>query len=295
MELKEKISRYAEETAAALATHLQTADADLAPLYEAMAYSAMAGGKRLRPFLTLAVAEALGGTRTAAMPFACGIEMIHTYSLIHDDLPAMDNDDLRRGKPTCHKVYGEATALLAGDALLTMAFEMIAGNDAVSPKSAARAAKTAARLAGAFGMCGGQMMDLSAEAQAPSYDGLMKIHAKKTGALLAASVLCGVYAATDAPSEELLAAMERYALKVGAAFQICDDVLDVVGDEASFGKPIGSDAKNGKTTILSFMSIEEASALAKKLTEEACESVSPYDDADATLASLARMLLARKS
>lgn len=246
-------------------------------LYDAVLYSLLAGGKRVRPVLTLEVFRMLGGEVEQALPLACAVEMIHTYSLIHDDLPCMDDDDLRRGKPTNHKVYGEATAVLAGDALLTAAFETVLENCGAFPAERILAAAAClARAAGARGMVGGQALDMAAEGRAVGRWDVEQLQKLKTGALLSAAAEMGCIAAGG--SEAQRAAVARYAQKLGLAFQIRDDMLDVEGDEATLGKPIGSDQANEKTTFVSLMGMEECRSMVKKLTEEAVDALDGFEE-----------------
>lgn len=261
-------------------------------LPEAMRYSLLGGGKRIRAFLTLNFARALGATEESAMPFACALEMIHAYSLIHDDLPAMDNDDLRRGKPSCHKKFGEACALLAGDSLLTEAFEVCASNEHVSDRSVRLAVGTLAKLAGYLGMCGGQQIDLADSVH--SYEELCHLHSLKTAALIKAACLLGIYAASDTPDERVIAAADEYAECIGLAFQIHDDVLDVVGDTESLGKPVGSDAENDKKTVVSYMTVDEARVRERELTERACEVLADVPNSE-IISSLAVWLMSRSN
>lgn len=261
-------------------------------LYNAMRYSALAGGKRIRPFLTLSFCEMLGGTEEAAMPYACAIEMIHTYSLIHDDLPCMDNDDMRRGKPTSHKVFGETLALLAGDTLLTDAFCICASNPYVSATSAKNAVVYLSDAAGGRGMAGGQMIDTTSDGKIKSLSDLEHMYRLKTGALIAAASVLGVYAAPDVTTTVVQDA-EEYSYNIGLAFQIQDDILDVIGNAEEFGKPIGSDQKNRKMTMLSFMSLYDAQKKAATLTEQAIASIEKYDKNN-TLVNLANYLVKRK-
>ena len=270
-----------------------TEDEDLAPLLNSERYSLFAGGKRIRPLLTLEFCRLFGGTEEAALPFACAVEMIHTYSLIHDDLPCMDNDDLRRGKPTNHKVFGEATALLAGDALLTGAFEVAASNPEVDSETAVSAVRYLASCAGRYGMVGGQIMDLEGEHKKLTLDQLLKLHSLKTGALIGAAAVLGVLAAgytfTDACMEDVV----TYAENIGLAFQIVDDILDRTGDAAALGKNVGVDAEREKNTFLSFYSVEEAQFYANRLTDEAIRAIRKYPGSD-TLCSIAEWLSKRK-
>ena len=261
-------------------------------LYKAMEYSTMCGGKRIRPFLVLEFCKLFGGSIEAAMPYAMALEMIHTFSLIHDDLPCMDNDDMRRGKPTNHKVFGEAPALLAGDALVFLAFECALSNEYVSAESKLMAARELAIASGAEGMCEGQMIDIESEGKKLSFDELLKLHAHKTGALIRTAAKLGVIAAYG--DEEAMKAADTYGAGVGLAFQIIDDILDRYGSIEELGKPIGSDVKNEKTTFLSFMNDKEAKEYAKNITDEACSAIAKYDDSQ-TLIALAQMLLERKN
>ncbi|PTX53932.1 geranylgeranyl diphosphate synthase type II [Melghirimyces profundicolus] len=239
-------------------------------LRESMAYSLLAGGKRLRPILVLAVAEALGGSEEKALPFACAVEMIHTYSLIHDDLPSMDNDDFRRGIPTNHKVYGEAMAILAGDALLTKAFGVLAEgalNADLSRETALGLIRECAVRAGAEGMVGGQVKDLQGEGRSVTLEELQEIHRSKTGDLITLSVRLG--SLVSGASEDKLQALTGYAERLGLAFQIQDDVLDVVGDREKLGKPIGSDEQKEKSTYPALMGLEDSKKWVRKLVDEA--------------------------
>lgn len=261
-------------------------------LYKAMEYSLMCGGKRIRPFLTLEFCKMFGGSVDAAMPYAMAIEMVHTFSLIHDDLPCMDNDDLRRGKPTNHKVFGEAPALLAGDAMVFLAFECAMSNEHATAENKLAAVKELAVKSGADGMCEGQMIDLEGEGKKLGFDELLSLHAHKTGCLIRAAAKLGAIAANA--DETAVKAADTYGAGVGLAFQIIDDILDTFGSTEELGKPVGSDAKNEKTTFLSFMSANEALDYAKKVTEEACAAIRPYENSE-TLIALAEMLLNRKN
>jgi geranylgeranyl diphosphate synthase type II len=277
-----------------LAKNLETPEKELETLYSSMRYSALSGGKRIRPFLVTEFCRLFGGKTEAAVDFACAIEYVHASSLVHDDMPCMDNDDLRRGKPTNHVVYGEDIALLCGDALITRGYEMAARNKYVSPAAALAATAMLLREAGAVGMMGGQEIDLLSEGKNPDFATLTKMHEKKTGALIKASCLLGAFAAgvTDENDERCKAAA-KYAYGIGLAFQIIDDILDVEGDAAVLGKATHADAALGKTTFLSFMSVADARAYAEKLTAEAKEAIAPYDGNE-TLTELANFLLTRK-
>ncbi|HCA54978.1 MAG TPA: geranyl transferase [Ruminococcaceae bacterium] len=262
---------------------------------EAMCYSLTAGGKRIRPLLVLSFAELCGGSAEAAMPFACAIEMIHTYSLIHDDLPCMDNDDMRRGKPTNHKVYGEAAAVLAGDALLTLAFETVLCDKAVALNGFEKCAKAGRLLSvcsGVNGMIGGQIIDIESEGRTVSSEHLEVMDRKKTGALIKASCLLGCISA--GANEQQQKAAARYAECIGLAFQIVDDMLDILADEKTLGKPVGSDEKNKKSTYVSLLGLEECQKRSEALTEEAIQSLSVFPNGTEELIQLAHNLCTRK-
>ena len=261
-------------------------------LRESMAYSLMAGGKRLRPILLMAAADAVGVDGTRFLPVACALEMIHTYSLIHDDLPAMDNDELRRGKPTNHVVYGEGTAILAGDALLTLAFTVILRQKDVSAEALLRVVDEISRAAGAEGMVGGQMLDLEAENRQISIDELRRVHMGKTGALFRAALRSGAILAGAA--EDQLEALTAYANHFGLAFQITDDILDVIGTAEEIGKPVGSDEKNHKSTYVSLTSLEDAQDLARRTVQEAESDLYIFGERAAFLCELVGYLVNRK-
>ena len=221
-------------------------------LQEAMRYSLLAGGKRVRPVLTCAFAELFGGEWEKAVPLGCALELIHTYSLIHDDLPCMDDDDLRRGKPTCHKVYGETLAVLAGDALQPEAFAILAAAEGLSAQQRIDAVAVLARAAGGDGMVAGQVLDLNGKCR--SREQVELLHSLKTGAMIAAAAELGCVAANAAPEQRQAA--RDYAREVGLAFQIRDDMLDVIADQTEFGKPIGSDREEGKTTFVDLIGLD---------------------------------------
>ena len=233
----------------------------------AAAYSLLGGGKRVRGVLTLAASALVCGDAAPAESYAAALEMLHCYSLIHDDLPCMDNDDFRRGRPSCHKAFGETTALLAGDALLTAAFETLCRNENGGEKNA-RAVQLLARAAGPHGMVLGQELDLAAEETPVDEAGLLLIHTNKTGRLLRAAVGLGAIAA--GASGVQAAALDGYAERIGMVFQIVDDILDVTATSEELGKPIGSDAENNKTTFVTLKGIDAARAEAERLTREAC-------------------------
>ena len=253
-------------------------------LRASMAYSLMAGGKRLRPILLMAAADAVGADGTKFITAACALEMIHTYSLIHDDLPAMDNDDYRRGKLTNHKAYDEGTAILAGDALLTLAFTVILRQQDVPAEHLLRVVDEMSRAAGAEGMVGGQMLDLEAENRRISMEELRRIHMGKTGALFRAALRSGAILA--GASEQQLAALTAYADHFGLAFQITDDILDVVGTAEDIGKPVGSDEKNHKSTYVTLTSLDEAQSLARQTVESAVDALHIFGDEAAFLREL---------
>lgn len=244
-------------------------------LLEAMSYSVQGGGKRLRPILALAAGEATGGDPEVILPAACALELIHTYSLIHDDLPAMDNDDFRRGKPTSHKVFGEATAILAGDALLTMAFQVLSDGsltERVNHKTLLQVIFEIAQAAGSGGMIGGQVMDVMSEGKSVTPATLEAIHARKTGALIRASVRTGaLLSAAPAPA---LQALTRYGERLGLGFQIADDVLDVIGEEEVLGKHTGGDARQKKATYPALLGLEAAKSSAHEQIEQAISALS---------------------
>ena len=276
---------------AALLKELGAETALVPRLAESMEYSLMAGGKRLRPILVMAAADAVGARGTDFVQAACGIEMIHTYSLIHDDLPAMDNDDYRRGKLTNHKVFGEALAILAGDALLTQAFEVILRQQGVPAQVLLEVLREMSIAAGPNGMVGGQVIDMLSEGKRISMAELRKMHMGKTGALFRAAIRSG--AILGGASEAQLAALTTYADCFGLAFQITDDILDVVGDEAVIGKPVGSDERNEKSTYVTLTSLEEAKKLAADTVQQALDALEVFGDEAKFLRDLVKMLLER--
>ncbi len=244
---------------------------------EAMKYSLINGGKRIRPVLALEFARACGGTRNDCLPLACALEYVHTYSLIHDDLPCMDNDDLRRGKPSCHKQFDEATALLAGDALLTHAFEIISEAE-LSDDKKVMAVSLLAQNSGVSGMIGGQVIDLLFEQGSPNLKELLTVYKLKTGALISAACLLGCISAGADSSQ--MAAASKFAYSLGIAFQIQDDILDITGDEKKLGKPVGSDATNSKKTYATIAGLTKAQQDVKKLTDNAVSQLDAFEDAE---------------
>ena len=293
-EIEELLKQSAEKTECHLKEYFVSSEADLAPILEAQTYSLLGGGKRIRPFLVFEFCRLFGGEEKAAAPFACAIEMIHTYSLIHDDLPCMDDDDYRRGRLTCHKQFDEATAVLAGDALLTGAFGVAAGNPYVTAEIARDAVKMLSTAAGTFGMVGGQILDLSAENRKNvTCEEVLRLHSLKTGALIRAAAKLGALAAGKTENSEEYKAADRYAAGIGLAFQIVDDVLDVLGDASSLGKATGADAKMNKVTFLNFYSANEALEYAASVTHEAMDAIKTMKGSE-TLCALAEYLLERK-
>ncbi len=289
--MNETMLREAVERALKAALPAPEPDSPSAPVAEAMRYSLLAGGKRVRPMLTLAFCALCGEDWHSALPFACGVEMVHTYSLIHDDLPCMDDDSLRRGRPTCHKVYGEAMALLAGDGLLTQAFETVLAFP--DPVKAAAAAKCLAGLAGYQGMVGGQCVDLSAGGQEVTIGLLKEMDQGKTVALIDAACRMGCIAA--GAGEAQLAAASRYAQGVGMAFQIRDDILDVLGDAETLGKNTGMDAARDKRNYVSLLGVETAQELVESYTGQAVDALGIFPQDQSFLAELAQALANRDS
>ncbi len=269
--------------------------ADAAPIediYEAMEYSLLAGGKRLRPVLAIEVCRLCGGEPEAVLPLACAVEMVHTYSLIHDDLPAMDNDDLRRGKPTNHKVYGEATAILAGDGLLTAAFETIARAENLSERQRLQAVSALSRAAGPAGMIGGQVLDMAGEDRTLDRQAVERLQRLKCGALIRCAAHMGCIAANaDAATAQ---AVDRYADALGLAFQVRDDILDVTATEQVLGKPIGSDQASHKTTFVTLMGLEACQEWVEQLSRQAAEALAGSQNAQ-FLQELAEQLAQRNS
>ena len=282
MEFKEFFSLILSRVDARLKIKIDSLDNDAADLKEAMTYGLMLGGKRSRPFLVYATAKALGLDFSEVDNAACAVECIHAYSLIHDDMPEMDNDELRRGLPSVHKKFGQATALLAGDALQTLAFEFLSDNKN-NPCATIKMVSLLSALAGYKGMCGGQAMDLAAEGCAVGLETMQLLHSKKTGALICASVLMAA-SLLDESESTTYDALHTYAKKVGVAFQIWDDVLDVIGDTSILGKKAGSDISLDKSTYPSLLGLDKARELAIKTASEAVEAL----DAVASDTSLLR-------
>ena len=262
-----------------------------ATIHKAMRYSLFAGGKRMRPALCLAAAEACGGRQAGAMPLACAVECIHTYSLIHDDLPAMDNDDFRRGKPTNHKIFGEGIAVLAGDALLTQAFEIAAQARACPRYSPQQLMLELARAAGSLQLIAGQVADLEGEGRKLSVPQLRYIHERKTSALLCCSVRLGGMSANCTPAQ--LRALSRFGYHVGLAFQVIDDILDVTQTSEKLGKTAGKDKRAQKATYPAIVGLEQSRKIAAELTGEAFAALWPFRGRAVALAALAQFLLER--
>lgn len=294
MTVQDRLHEYAAMTEQALSRALPESNTPYAAydgLVEAMRYSLLAGGKRIRAALCLEFCRLCGGDPAAALPFACALEMIHASSLIHDDLPCMDDDDLRRGKPSCHVAFGEAQALLAGDALLLLAFEAAAGAKDLDPGRITRAVSVLARCAGYAGMCGGQAMDLEAEQTPSDLKTLERTDRAKTGMMIVAAAVMGCIAGGAAPQQ--LQAAEEYAKRIGLVFQMVDDVLDVTATEEELGKPIGSDVESNKTTYVTLLGAEQTMETAAAHNQQAKQALVPFGEDAAFLCDLADWLLHR--
>ena len=289
--IKNKLEDFSAVIEERLKTALSHAKTPFDSVYRAMEYSLLAGGKRLRPFILNEFYKAAGGEGDNAFQFAIALEMIHTYSLIHDDLPCMDNDDFRRGRPSCHKAFGEDTALLAGDGLLTLAFETAAKTEGIPADRIVCAISVLAKCAGGDGMIGGQVIDLESEDKKPDISVVSEMYRKKTGALIAAAAVIGTLLAGG--DSDKISAAEKYALDLGMAFQIQDDILDEEGDSALLGKPVGSDGKNNKGTYVSLVGINEAKKDVLSFTENAVSAVDIFGKGAETLKSLALYLVNR--
>ena len=295
MDLKKYLQEKEDIVNKALDTLLPKEDEFPQRLHKAMRYSVFAGGKRIRPILAIAAAEVFGKTAANVINIACAIELIHTYSLIHDDLPAIDNDDLRRGLPTNHKVFGEAIALLAGDALLTKAFQIMSQPSAVSGQQSALILKSIheiAKAAGSTGMVGGQVVDIESEGKEVAFPVLEYIHIHKTGELILASVKAGAILA-GAENKEL-ETITRYGEAIGLAFQIADDIIDVEGNKEDVGKNIGGDAKKGKVTYPSILGVDESRKRARELVDMAITALKDFDRKAEPLREIARYIVERR-
>lgn len=276
LNLETYISERVTQIDTALDRYLPIADRLPASLHQAMRYSVFAGGKRIRPLLMIAACETAGGSIKSVLPAACAMEMIHTYSLIHDDLPAMDDDDYRRGQLTNHKVFGEATAILAGDALLTQAFILLAGVDTgsnISSVDRLRVLQIIATAAGSLGMVGGQVVDMESETKSVELPIIEYIHTRKTGALILASLQAG--AILGGADNRAFASLTRYGECAGLAFQIADDILDIVGDQSLLGKDVGSDVYRGKATYPALIGLAESRRRAEELRDMAIDALAP--------------------
>jgi geranylgeranyl diphosphate synthase type II len=293
--VKFEVERFLSERRAsverALERHLQACEAAPQTLKEAMAYSLLAGGKRLRPILALAACEAVGGREEDAIDAACAVEFIHTYSLIHDDLPAMDDDDFRRGRPTSHKKFGEAMAILAGDALCAEAFRVAASRRAGREAQIAEVLFELARASGAVGMVGGQVLDIEATGRRIDVDGLERLHRAKTGELLLVAIRAG--ARMGSADEATLERLTLYGRALGLAFQIVDDVLDVTADLETLGKDPGSDREAGKTTFVDLLGVEGARARAQKIMADGIAALAPLGERAEALRALGRYTVDR--
>lgn len=292
MDLKRYLVARQKEVDRALNRFLPAESVAPATIHKAMRYSLFAGGKRLRPILCLAAAEACGGKSAAAIPYACAVECIHTYSLIHDDLPSMDNDDLRRGRPTCHKVFGDAIAILAGDALLTVAFEIVTRARPVSRYDLREILREITVAAGSRKLIAGQVADLEAEGRTLSREQVRSIHENKTAALLTTSVRLGAMAANANPKQ--LAAVSAFGRALGLAFQVIDDILDVTQTSEKLGKSAGKDLAAKKATYPAVFGLEKSRSEARRLTTRAHTALESLGENAATLRALADYLLARE-
>lgn len=291
--MKNKLKADIEKINAHLKTYM-THDKNLqSVIYEAMEYSLFAGGKRLRPALMLETAAMCGGDEYDVLPFACAMEMIHTYSLIHDDLPSMDNDDLRRGKPTNHIKFGEAVAILAGDALLNKAFEIVSAHEYKSPHLAIKAIAALSKSSGTEGMIGGQIVDMESESRDVDIDTIKYMYLLKTGAIIRSS--CTIGAIMSGASEEEIHAVDEFASNLGTAFQIRDDILDCTGTEETLGKPIGSDEQSEKNTYIKLLGIEKSEELVKQYSENAIRALEIFGEKAKFLTELTEYLVSRNS
>jgi geranylgeranyl diphosphate synthase, type II len=294
MDLKSYLKKYRFRVDKALDTYLPAEDTLPVNLHNAMRYSIFAGGKRIRPILMIAACEAVGGKAERTLPAACAMEMIHTYSLIHDDLPAMDDDEFRRGRLTSHKVFGEAVAILAGDALLTEAFILLSNpevNRGIPPETSRQVIHTIARCAGSLGMVGGQVVDMESEGKDIAFTTLEYIHTHKTGALILASIQAG--ALLGGAGKKAMDALTRYGEAAGLAFQIADDILDVIGKEELLGKGVGSDQARGKGTYPALLGLEEARRRAWELRDLALDALALLGEQAKPLRQIAHYIVDR--
>jgi geranylgeranyl diphosphate synthase type II len=297
MDINRYLQEKKEKVDSALEGYLPRKEELTSNLHKAMQHSLFAGGKRIRPILSIASFEAAGGKGEKILPFACALEMIHTYSLIHDDLPAIDNDDYRRGQPTCHKIFGEAIAILAGDGLLTEAFRLMTNHPAKDHPFGDEALvlnliNEVAQAAGVLGMVGGQVVDIESEGKAVDLPTVQYIHTHKTGAMILASVRVG--AKLGGAKETLLRALTRYGESLGLAFQVADDILNVEGKAALMGKKTGSDLVKGKATYPSVLGVEESKKRSKELVEIAVDALKRLGSEADPLREIARFIIARE-
>jgi len=296
MNLREYLKEKGKIVEEALNRYLPKESEMPVTLHKAMRYSMMAGGKRIRPILCIASCEAVGGKIKNVLPVACALEMVHTYSLIHDDLPAMDNDDLRRGRPTSHKVFGEAVAILAGDALLTEAFEIMTDfnlRKTIRPDAILDVISDLARAAGSFGMVGGQVVDMESEGKEIDLPTLEYLHTHKTGALILAAIKGG--AKIGEGTDEEIEALTRYGECLGLAFQIADDILDIEGNIEEIGKDVGSDLEKRKATYPSIVGMAESKERASELIDMAIDSLKGFDEKAGPLREIAKYVVERRS
>ncbi|EMJ4519639.1 polyprenyl synthetase family protein [Clostridioides difficile] len=294
MEFKQCLKEKASFVEKVLKEYMPKEEGYQKTVIEAMNYSLSAGGKRLRPILTLEACKIVGGNEYEAIPFAIAIEMIHTYSLIHDDLPALDNDDLRRGRPTNHKVYGEAMGILAGDALLNYAFEVMLASsiNKENPEKYLKAINEIAKGAGIYGMIGGQVVDVESENKQIEKEKLDYIHMNKTAAMMVGCMRAG--ATIGGANSEQMEEITKYAKNIGLSFQIVDDILDIVGDEAKLGKKVGSDIENHKSTYPSLLGLDKSKEIAHNLIDEAKKSIEKLSDDVDFLKGLAEYIIDRE-
>ena len=290
------IKSYVNEQTKSISSKLETVLSEnmSSVVLDAMKYSVSNGGKRIRPVLAVEFAKLCDGDIDTAINFGCAVEMIHTYSLIHDDLPCMDNDDMRRGKPSCHIAFGEDNALLAGDALLTEAFGLLASSKNISEKNIVKAVSFLSSYAGINGMIGGQVLDLQFENTKPTIEEILEMYSLKTCGLLKAACVLGCLSSDNYDENKINAAID-YAENLGIAFQIQDDILDIEGDAASLGKPVGSDEKNDKSTAVKYFGLEKSKELVKEYTENAVSSLNAFNNDTDTLKQIAYMLVDRKN
>lgn len=294
MNLSDYLKENKQTVEAAMATFFPKEEGTAETIYKAMSYSLEAGGKRLRPILVIAGAEAVGGTAKSVLPTACALEMIHTFSLVHDDLPAMDNDDLRRGKPTNHKVFGEAMAILAGDGLATEAFRVMARYSTdVEPARLVKVIDAVATATGYTGMIGGQVLDMEGEKQKLSQSELERIHRFKTGRLITVSVVAGAMLANATTAQ--IESLTKYGDAIGLAFQIADDILDIEGTTEELGKPQGSDVAREKSTFPALLGLDQSKRYMHEVVEKAKEALAGFDSKADALRAMADYIVKRKN